>query len=40
MSRELGIPNFSAAAVIHMNNDLNESQIGESYQTWGQNGTL
>ena len=35
----LGIVNFSAAVVIHMNNDLNESQIGQLYQTQRQYGT-
>ena len=28
---ELGMPNFSATVVIHTNNDLKESQIGQSY---------
>ena len=27
---------FSATVVVCMNNDLNESQIGQSYQTRGQ----
>ena len=34
--RELEMPNFSVAVFNHMNN---ESQIGQSYQTRGQNGT-
>ena len=39
MPWELGMPNFSAVVVIHMNNDLNESQIGQSYQIPAQNVT-
>ena len=36
---QLGMPKFSIAAVIYMNNDLNKSQISYSYHAKGQNGT-
>ena len=31
--------NFNASMVVLMNTGLNESQIVQSYQPWGQNGT-
>ena len=38
--RNLRLPiHFSVAVLIHVNNDLNESQIGQSCLSRGQNGT-